>query len=77
MRLDNVSTWDRDRGTRHASLRDEIVRLGRGMVLAFGAAEAAPHSRLARDRVSFEVNRGGFVAPTDPNGAGGPAVWSS
>lgn len=71
LKFENVSKQYRIGGPRYASLRHDLVRVGRGVLSGFRAPQLAPRrGKLALDDVSVEVGTGESWGIVGPNGAG-------
>ena len=70
VRFEGVSKRYRGGGPRYASLREDLVQLGRRAAAALRGQTLAPEGITALDNISFEVQEGEAFALIGPNGAG-------
>jgi lipopolysaccharide transport system ATP-binding protein len=70
VRFEEVSKQYPSEGTGYASLREDLLGLGRAAAAMIRRRPADRHGRLALDSVSFEVEKGESFAIIGPNGAG-------
>lgn len=70
VRFEDVSKRYRGGGPRYASLRDDLVQLGRNALAVLRGKAIEPRGIIALDHVSFEVKEGEAFALIGPNGAG-------